>query len=206
MSQLFVLGDSISIGYGPYLANYLPSRWQYARKRGIQGNTTFAADDNGGDSKCVLDYLQYHLDTQKDFQPDVLLLNCGLHDMRRNLDTDTAQVPIAEYEANLREIRQLVTSHALRIIWVTITPVDDEQHRQHESNFVRRNADVIAYAAVAAAIFANDPIIDLYTFTQQLAATSLEIYSDHVHFIEDVQRLQGVFISGALGQILLNYP
>ncbi len=203
MTKLFVIGDSISIGYEPHLANLLPSGWQYARKTRIEGNNTFAVDDNGGNSSLVLSYLQHRLDSSDDFNPDVILLNCGLHDIRRDIQTEDLSVSIEQYESNLRDIRQLVASRGIRLIWVTTTPVDDEQHRQHEFSFIRRNEDVLEYAAIARTIFANDAIIDLYTFTEQLTDAGISIYSDHVHFTEEVCRLQAIFLSDALAQLLV---
>ncbi len=202
MGNLFVLGDSISMGYGQYLAKYLPEDWHYARKTAIPGNTTFATDDNGGNSERCLHYLQHRLENADDFQPDVLLLNCGLHDIRRDPETDALSIPIDQYDINLRESRRIIVSHGIHIIWVTTTPVDDAQHRQHESSFVRRNQDVLDYATVAAAVFAEDIIIDLYTITQHLGASGMTLYGDHVHFFDEVCRLQGAYIAGALAQAL----
>jgi len=202
MNKLFVVGDSISINYGPYIARFLPEGWQYARKTGIPNNTTFAVDDNGGNSNHVLDYLRYRLDVKNDLHPDVLLLNCGLHDIRRDPKTDAITVPIEQYENNLRSIRQLLLSREIRVIWVTTTPVDNAIHLEHESSFIRRNEDVLAYNHVASNIFAQHATIDLYQFTQQLAISGLSLYSDHVHFTELVCQLQGTFLSGALSQLL----
>ncbi|MEM7108775.1 MAG: hypothetical protein AAF519_11155, partial [Bacteroidota bacterium] len=59
--KIFVIGDSISIHYGPYLAQYLGTDFQYARK-GDNGeafkNLDIPVGANGGDSRMVLDYLR----------------------------------------------------------------------------------------------------------------------------------------------------
>lgn len=201
MCDLFVLGDSISINYGPHLAQFLPESWRYSRKTRILGNVVFAEDDNGGDSKRVLDYLHHRFETDDSFKPDVLLLNCGLHDIRRDPETDVFQVPIDQYEPNLHETRRLIVSNGIRLIWVTTTPVDDAQHRQHEQAFIRRNQDVLDYNAVAAAVFVDDTIIDLCAFSRRLRANGMTLYGDHVHFVDAICQLQAAYIAGALAQL-----
>lgn len=198
MTDLFVLGDSISIGYGPHLAQFLPEGLRYARKTRIPGNNTFAVEDNGGDSNRVLQYLRHRLDADESFLPDVLLLNCGLHDIRRDPKSDALQVAIDQYEQNLREIKRLVVSNGIRLAWVTTTPVNDERHRQHEQAFIRRNQDVLDYNAVAEIVFADDTIIDLYTFTRRLGTNGMTLYGDHVHFVDAICQLQAAYVCGAL--------
>ena len=82
--KVFVIGDSISIQYGPYLEQYLHGFYEYDRKRDegfSSANLDLPAGANGGDSKMVLDYLKQRLE-DPGFSPDVLLLNCGLHDIK----------------------------------------------------------------------------------------------------------------------------
>ena len=64
-------------------------------------------------------------------------------------------------------------------------------------------ARVVSYNQVADAIMDHTgiPKIDLYGFTQRLRPMypSMDaLYSDHVHFIEPVQRLQAAYIAGWL--------
>lgn len=198
MTSLFVLGDSISINYGPYLSALLPDGWHYARKTAIPG-TTFALSENGKDSDTCRQYLEYRF-AQGGFAPDVLLLNCGLHDIKRDPVTDKRQVSAEDYSENLRVMRDLLHAKGIRLIWVNTTPVDDAHHARHSAEFVRRNADVIAVNTAAAAIFDahSIPTIDLYGFTSHLTAIEQPLYGDHVHFTEAVCRMQAAYIAGAL--------
>lgn len=53
LPSLFVLGDSISMQYGPYLERYVSSRLSYRRKSNTDGSAA-----NGGDSRAVRGYLE----------------------------------------------------------------------------------------------------------------------------------------------------
>ena len=142
----------------------------------------------------VLAYLCEHLDQHS---PDVLLLNCGLHDLRTDPQTGAKQVALDDYRRNLGEIVCLVQRHKVRTVWAQTTPVDDETHNTPRIGFHRCDRDVIAYNAVADTVFGSveAPILDLYTFTRSLGD---HVYIDHVHFTERVRALQAAFIAGAL--------
>ncbi|MCR6720077.1 MAG: SGNH/GDSL hydrolase family protein [Chitinophagaceae bacterium] len=105
--HVFLVGDSISIHYGPYLKKYTAEFAQLQQKEleTIQGKEF---PRNGGDSRRVLNYLTYKLN-EPGFKPDYLLLNCGLHDIGRDTITRELQVPLAEYEVNLEKIFKLVS-------------------------------------------------------------------------------------------------
>lgn len=197
MPKLFVVGDSISIQYGPYLQQMLAGICTYARKAALSQNSpglSYPADANGGDSAMVLAYLR-HKAQEADFSPDYLLLNCGLHDIKTDPQTRRKQVSLQDYERNLRQILALISEEGLNLIWARTTPVDDQIHNRRVSEFQRYNQDVIAYNDLADKIFAQEriPIIDLYTFTLNLAE---DVYYDHVHFTESVCAKQAAFIAG----------
>ena len=81
MKKLFVLADSISMHYGPFLEQYIKGTFEYDRKGKNHEfeNLDIASRVNGGDSSNCLDYLELFPNTEF----DVLLLNCGLHDIKR---------------------------------------------------------------------------------------------------------------------------
>ena len=85
-----LVGDSIRLGYAPLVdppAGRGGPRGQPAAQR--------------GDSARVLQHLEEWVLRER---PDVVHLNCGLHDLKRSKETGAYQVPLAQYEANLREI------------------------------------------------------------------------------------------------------
>ena len=195
--QLFVLGDSISIDYTPYIRQYLNSDWNVTRKGDIPAPEISGELDryNGTDSSVVLAYLQTVIHT---IDSQVLLLNCGLHDIKRQpTDSEPCQISGADYRANLENIINLILAEQKRIIWVSTTPVDPVQHSKYEKSFFRFNEDVIQYNQIAVESMAQYkiPVIDLYTFTAQI---NQPLYRDHVHFYSEISKLQGAYLSGAI--------
>jgi len=195
VKKLFVLGDSISIHYGPFLRGMVRGVFEYARKQttGADSADGQPVDANGGDSALVLAYLREYLVEQA---PDVLLLNCGLHDLRTDPETGRKQVSLEDYQANLREILRIVPRD-VRLVWVRTTPVDDKTHNSRQAGFQRFDQDVIRYNEAADRLCgeAGVPTIDLYGFTRTLGG---DLFCDHVHYHERVRELQAAFIAGHL--------
>jgi len=201
---LFVIGDSISIQYGPFLASMVAGLWSYARKSNEE-EALLDLDQpqgaNGGDSARVLTYLQA-LEKRGTWRPDLLLLNCGLHDLKTDKETGAKQVPLAAYEANLEAAAACLTRMGVRTAWVRTTPVHDEWHAERKP-FFRYLEDVRAYNTVADRVMkaAGNELLDLFTFTLSLDHPQ-ELSPDGVHFTESTQRLQAAFIAGYLSAAL----
>jgi len=203
MPKLFVIGDSISIYYGPYLEKYLQGIALYERKQDdgtANNNLDYPTGANGGDSEMVLKYLAHKL-KERDFKPDYLLLNCGLHDIKRNPVTREIQVPEKEYRENLETIFQLLKKKNIRLIWMRTTPVVDNIHNAKSRSFHRFAADVETYNQIADKICRKHkvPVIDLYSFSKQLGEKQ---FKDHVHYKEPACALQAAFIAGAVQSIM----
>ena len=198
LPSLHVVGDSISIHYGPYLQTMLTSVMAYSRKTAPDGSLDDAGAANGGDSSMVLAYLQSF---RPDRKFDVLLLNCGLHDIKRDPVTNQPQVPTDHYAANLQAILSEGQRLAKRVIWVRTTPVIDERHNRLNTAFQRFKVDVETYNAIAENVMRehNVPIIDLFTFTCNLGS---DVYIDHVHFTAEVRAQQAAFIAGYLSTVI----
>jgi lysophospholipase L1-like esterase len=194
LSHLYVIGDSISIHYGPYLEMMLTGIMTYSRKTAPNGSLNDTGTANGGDSSMVLDYVRT---LQPDRPLDILLINCGLHDIKREVTTHALQVPLDRYEANLRDILAQAQRLAIRTIWVRTTPVIDERHNRLNTTFQRFESDVAAYNAAADRVMQERGIalIDLFTFTRNLGP---DVYADHVHFTAKVRAQQAAFIAGHL--------
>ncbi len=194
LPTLHVVGDSISIHYGPYLQAMLTEVMAYSRKTGPNGSLDDTSAANGGDSALVLAYLRT---LRPDRRFDVLLVNCGLHDIRRDLVTNQPQIATDCYVANLRDILVEGQRLAQRVIWVRTTPVIDERHNRLNTSFRRFEDDVETYNALADRLMREQRagIVDLYTFTRNLGST---VYADHVHFTAEVRAQQAAFIAGYL--------
>ncbi len=195
MQNLFILGDSISVHYTPFVRQALPGR-RVQRKGDFEALLVPGEPDaaNGGDSGMALAYLQ---DVGDRLRFDCLLLNCGLHDIKIDPTSGRHQVEVQEYRRNLEAILALARQMAQHVVWVATTPVDDERHRRLNASFTRLDADVQRYNAAAGEVMrpAGVPQIDLYTFTRNLGP---DVYVDHVHFSEQVSARQAALIAGFL--------
>ncbi len=196
--DVYVIGDSISIQYGSYLEKSLRGRFNYDRKGGLAQaiqNLDIPVGANGGDSTMLYSYLQEQ--DSKGIRYDILLLNCGLHDIKSDTITGIKQVSIEVYKETLKSIIKLTKMMANEVIWIRTTPVDDNIHNSRCEIFHRYNEDVVAYNNAADELMEQMVIrsIDLYEFIMNL---DVNLYCDHVHFNEEIRKLQAAFISGYL--------
>jgi lysophospholipase L1-like esterase len=193
--KLFVLGDSISMQYGPWLKSYISDKFAYGRKGEFEewGDLDYASNSNGGDSLRVLTYLKEIIAER--FSTDYLLLNCGLHDLRIDSKTEKHQIPVTEYSANLKKVIELCCKHNFQVIWVRTTPVDEIIHNSLSQNMHRYEADIDDYNAAADKVMTEYqvPMIDLFGFT---ASLDEKLFCDHAHFNESVRKLQAAYIAG----------
>ena len=197
--KLYVLGDSISIQYGLYLKAYLNGVMEYSRKEGEEEallDLDIPQGANGGDSGMVLSFLKAKA-LSGGIGADLLLLNCGLHDLKTDPTTGERQVSIDEYKENLEAIVEVVAEMNTGLIWVRTTPCDETVHNHEGMTFHRFSADCNAYNLAADKIMSSlgVPLIDLYTFTLNLGK---DLYSDHVHFHDHIREKQAAFIAGWL--------
>lgn len=196
---LFVIGDSISMQYGPFLEQYVQGKWIYDRKRdegSSSANLDHPAGANGGDSGMVLAYLQQKLQDPS-FRPDLMLINCGLHDIKTDVKTGEKQVSLDDYRSHLEQMYTLLQEKGIQMVWIRTTPVDDETHNSNQQSFYRYAADLEIYNAVADVVFESRgvPVIDLHGFTENLGA---DLFIDHVHFGEETRARQAAYIAGFL--------
>ncbi|MFN4258079.1 MAG: SGNH/GDSL hydrolase family protein [Gemmataceae bacterium] len=145
LPRVLLIGDSISIGYT------LPTRNLLEGKANVH-----RIPENGGPTINGLAKIDKWLG---DGKWDVIHFNWGLHDIK--MDTGKHQVPIEQYEKNLRELVQKLKRTNARLVWASTTPVPDAKVSPP-----RRPADVVAYNAVAKKIMEENGVAinDLYAF------------------------------------------
>ncbi|OGS26772.1 MAG: hypothetical protein A2297_02120 [Elusimicrobia bacterium RIFOXYB2_FULL_48_7] len=200
-NSIFVLGDSISIHYGPYLKKLIAKNFTYSRKGGRKALSDKYLNDysvNGGDSKSVVEYLRKN---RQDYRKSgYLLLNCGLHDIKTNPETGKKQVQHAAFKRNIEQCVNLLDKLELTIIWARITPVKDKWHNRITKNFSRYNRDVDAYNKIADGIMKKHGIhtLDLYSLTAKMKGNP---YCDHIHFKKGPRILQAKFIAKYLNNL-----
>ncbi|RAV22417.1 SGNH/GDSL hydrolase family protein [Paenibacillus contaminans] len=202
-ATLFLLGDSISLQYSPYLRKMLGGKYRLVQKENpdeAMRNLDNPTGGNGGDSRMVLDYLLQR-EAAGVMNEDALILNCGLHDIKRKSDTRNLQVSPVDYESNLKQILALIARCNIPFLWIRTTPVEDERHNRLSSEFHRYNQDVEIYNGIADRLMleAGVPILDLNGFTRSLGDG---VYCDHVHYTEAARAQQAAYIAGFLASYM----
>lgn len=203
LPKLFLIGDSISIQYGPYLQEYLNGIAELERKEddgSAEKNLDVPTGTNGGDSRMVLAYLRKKV-TDRAFKPDYVLLNCGLHDIKRDVSNTGTQVDSGAYRQNLLAIHNLLSTHGIQLIWMRTTMVIDSVHNQRSNAFKRYAADLDAFNRIADEVCAAKkiPVIDLYSLS---VALGREEVIDHVHYTVPARIAQAGYIAGFLQNYL----
>jgi hypothetical protein len=197
LPTVFVVGDSISVQYHPFLERALCGFAILKRKSGMEEamkDLNVAVGANGGDSSNCLAYLGSMVKSGE-FSPHLLLLNCGLHDVKCKTNGRTTQVAADQYERNLTDIVNLIAGARIPLAWMRTTQVNEAKHNRPDSGIWRWSADVDRYNAISDAVMTTGrvPIVDLAGFTQALGQ---ELTTDGRHFPEAIQAQQAAFLSG----------
>jgi lysophospholipase L1-like esterase/dienelactone hydrolase len=156
LARVVLVGDSIRMGYASRVAERLEGK-----------AVVISPTENGGDSANVLAHLDEWVLRQK---PDVVHLNCGLHDLKRSRADGRHQVELDRYGENLRRIVDRIRQGTdAALIFADTTPIVDERHARRGADFDRTEADVRRYNATAIAIMAElgVPVHDLHWVVEQ---------------------------------------
>jgi isoamyl acetate esterase len=190
MIRVVLIGDSIRMAYQDHARDAL------AGVAEVWGPT-----ENGGNSVNVLANLNDWVIKRK---PDVVHLNCGLHDLKTVArDERETVVPLAFYRRNVATILRLIRAHGTsRVIVATTTPVHEERIRAVRTSpgdFLRFNEDVRAYntALVAEARAVGVAVNDLHGVVTAAGADAL-LTPDGVHFTTEGSRLLGQSVARAV--------
>lgn len=189
MRDVILIGDSIRMGY---LA--------FAQKE-LEGEArVWGPKENGGTSANVLAHLDEWVLSRR---ADVVHLNCGLHDLRKEFRAKESAVPLARYRANLEEIfRKVLDGTEARLLWATTTPVNEERHHENKG-FDRFEADVEAYNRAASEIADRLGVRanDLFRVVMDAGRDEL-LLPDGVHFTVGGYALLGKAVAEAVRAIL----
>lgn len=201
--RIIVIGDSISLAYGPYLKEMVSNKFDYSTKNtnSDAGNLDYPTGPNAGDSNMLLNYLKNTINDNC-FHNDIFIINCGLHDIKVDINTGKNAIDIKQYALNLDSIFRLLKKTNKPVVWVNSTPVNDNIHNSKNIGFYRYNKDIILYNQIAEKICLkhNVAIIDLYSFSIGFPTTA---YNDHVHYKPEYAKLQSAFIAGFIANIKL---
>ena len=208
-ARILLVGDSISIQYSPFLQASLKqsATWVGFSEEAMQGALTdldTPQDMNCGDSNRCLEIITDMLQ-KADGQIDLILLTCGLHDIKTKAADGSKQVTLEDYKANLQKIVAISEQHNVPLIWMRTTLVNSSIHNSLCTDFHRFEQDVEDYNKAADDIMwqAGIPSIDLWQFTRQLG-TDDELFCDHVHYEIWARQFQGAYVAGYIQSYLDN--
>jgi|GEM_PF-3207776 len=158
LPRALLIGDSISLGYGPLVGKLLAGRAAVEHAPG-----------HSGDTRRGLANLKQWLGTGR---WDVIHFNWGLHDLKEG---GTA-VPIEEYARNLRELVRQLRGTGAALVWASTTPVPPANALH------RRDEDVLRYNRAAQELMqeAGVAVDDLYTAVKPRLAEAQQ--PNNVHF------------------------
>jgi lysophospholipase L1-like esterase len=187
--RVVLIGDSIRMGY------------QETVRAELQGAAVVvSSEQNGGDSRRVLESLEEWAISRS---PDVVHLNCGLHDLKREFGSDEAQVPLDEYTENVEKILTALTEGVPgTVIWANTTPVNEGWHHERKG-FDRFEADVVACNRASEAICTrlDIEVNDLHSVVAEAGRDDL-LGPDGVHFGEEGYRVLGMAVADAIRRSL----
>ncbi len=145
LPRVLLIGDSISIGYT------LPVRKLLEGKANVH-----RIPENGGPTSNGTTKLEKWLGEGK---WDLIHFNWGLHDLK--LVDGKHQVPLEDYEKNLRELVKKLKASGAKLVWASTTPVPEAK-----TNPPRNAEDVARYNDVAKKIMDETGVAidDLYAF------------------------------------------
>ncbi len=192
LPRVLILGDSISIGYAPFVMQRLAGK----------ANVELAA--NCGDTKRGLARLDEWLG---DGQWDIIHFNFGLHDIcyrhpeskvqgHRDKERGSIGVPLEQYEKNLGEIVRRFERLRAALIWASTTVVPEAE----AGRFV---GDEVKYNAAAEKIMKKHgvPINDLHSVSSKFDS-GLFVKPGDVHFTKEGYEVLALHVNDAISAVL----
>jgi lysophospholipase L1-like esterase len=189
LKSVVLIGDSIRMGYEEEVRSVLEARAE-----------VWGPQANGGDSNNVLEHLDEWVTPRS---PDVVHVNCGLHDIKKAFGEDRPAVTLEAYTRNVKRIlRRLQSRIDAAVLWASTTPVHERRHHENKP-FDRFEADVVAYNAAANGVACELGVAvnDLFAAVQEAGPDEL-LSKDGVHFRPEGYALLGRAVARCVGQHL----
>lgn len=201
--RVLLLGDSISMGYTPFVREALGARAHVVRP--MQGEEQESPENCAGTNKGV-----EHLDRWLAIEGgewDVIHFNFGLHDLKRvhpetgrnsNDPDHPHKADPQRYEEQLRAIVRRLRETRARLVFCTTTPVPPGELRPY-----REPSDVITYNRIARRIMREERVVvnDLFQFAL-VRLDGIQRPAD-VHFTEEGSRVLGERVAEAVLEVAL---
>ena len=192
LPQLYVCGDSISVGYSIPLKKELRGKVSVVHRKDLAALfPSIPKVRYSGKAHSLIALTKAVLES-KEYKPDYLLLNCGLHDIARG------GANLKKYKRDLKTLIDLAKAHKTTLVWLTITP-RKENHPQ--------NVKIEQFNAAAKELMkANHvAVIDLHKKTKELIASLGQkkvMKRDGIHFTALGYQKQATFIVEQLKPIV----
>ena len=199
LPTVLLLGDSISIGYSPYVRDALAGIANIVRPSDAQGMLI-----NCGSTAFGVEELDAWL---AECKADIIHFNWGLHDIayrhpdaqvygNRDKINGTLSVTPFDYAQNLQIIVQKLRTTGAKLVWATTTVVPPDE----AGRFV---GDEVKYNAIAQNIMQqmDIPVNDLYAVTAPFAA-SMFVCPGDVHYTEEGYQIVARQVVDALMPLL----
>jgi acyl-CoA thioesterase-1 len=198
LPSVLIIGDSISMGYTPYVVKELAGKANVIHAPGNSQGTTLGCQKLGEWLKCG-----EKVGIKK---WDVIHFNWGLHDLKHVTEAGTSknsndfndpqQADITQYEKNLKVLVKQLKATGVPLIFATTTPYPDGVKP------ARKPSDAPAYNEVATKIMkANDiKVNDLYALVLPKLAEVQR--PKNVHFAAKGSELMGKQVAEHILQAL----
>ena len=144
---VLIVGDSISMersGFFKGLVERIGDRVDVVHNPG-----------NAGNSAHVATHIRKWVEAAS---PDIIHINCGLHDIKFHRDEKALAIPPDQYERNLRRIAGYLKGlKNTKVVFALTTPVVDKWHHANKP-FDRRETDVRHYNTIARRVMSEHGI------------------------------------------------
>jgi lysophospholipase L1-like esterase len=173
LPKVVLLGDSIRLGYAPYVEKALAGQ-----------ATVISPKPNGGDSSRLLTNLAEWAIRE---EPTIVHFNCGIHDIKKSKTTGSFQIPPDQYEANLRAIveRLRKETNAL-VVFASTTPIDDVRAAttRQSADYELLGGSVRQYNEIVRRVMheLNVPVNDLRAALGDAEQQTTLLRDDGIHF------------------------
>jgi lysophospholipase L1-like esterase len=187
---IYSSGDSISLGYWPYLEGELWEEANVYYQRELWKDISEASSSNNGHAHLAHASLLKAYENEA-FQPDYLMINFGLHMIA------TYQNKQEEYADWVQKFEELANTQNTQLVWVNTTPYGSFRTPQ--------NVIIGQFNALVSSIAEENgtPVIDLHAFVTEVVEELGEenVYTDGVHFTEEIKERQAEFIANRIREI-----
>ncbi len=202
--RVLILGDSISIGYTPFVRQELEGVAEVSRPMRNRAADAKPRPENCEGTNKGVGSVERWL-TMEGAPFDVIHFNFGLHDMKRvdaetgrnsNDPLETHQADPDRYQRQLLEITRKLKASGARLVFATTTPVPPGELRPY-----REPSDAVEYNRRALEVMAAEgvPVNDLFALISE-ADPALQKPAD-VHFTREGSRALGAAVAAAVVEV-----